>query len=266
MERLEIHSLICKKDIKWIINTLDLFKHYSNLDYLVILHDDGSLNKEDINILKSSIDSELEIIDRKRADNEINEFLKEYELCSHFRLSSHHTIFKIKLFDPFYFTHSHNVMYIDSDVLFCKRPDYIISNICNRKGFYLRDTWTSYCVPFRDEDNNTYVERFINAGLVYYPNVDHYSLPFIEEALYQMYQNGSRNATHPFMEQSAIAYMISSLKRRGLDFDELPFPDYCIPIFNEFKPEHNLTALHLNSCPLVGKWKKEHYEYELQKI
>jgi hypothetical protein len=59
--------------------------------------------------------------------------------------------------------------------------------------------------------------------------------------------------------------MTTQLRREGISFYQLPHPDYCVPTFHEFKAEHGLTALHLNSSPIVGKWRTEHYEYELEK-
>lgn len=264
MERLEVHTLICKRDINLFIATVKLFTHYSKLDFDTVIHEDGSFDDSDCAYLNEHIPN-LYIIRRAKADAEIGEFLKNHELCTHFRFAEHHTIFRMKLFDQFHFTRSHNLIQLDADILFCKTPQALINRIVNREGAYLRDTWSAYCVPFRDEDNDTQVDRFINAGLNYYPNKAHYSLDHVEKCLEILYNHGSRGATHPFLEQNCIAYMTTQLRREGISFFQLPHPDYCVPTFNEFRAEHNLTALHINSSPIVGKWRKEHYEYELQK-
>jgi len=60
--------------------------------------------------------------------------------------------------------------------------------------------------------------------------------------------------------------MITQLRREGTIFNELPHPDYSVPTLGSFISEHGRTALHLNSSPLVGPWKKEHYLYEMDKI
>jgi hypothetical protein len=265
MDKLEIHTLICRKDCHWLYKTIKLFKHHSGLDFDLVVHEDGSLLDGDVSYLKQKIQN-VQVIRRDVADFLIGNFLKNHPTCHHFRFAEHHTIFRIKLFDPFYFTRSHNVLYIDSDILFCKSPDFLLNLIKEKKGGYMRDSWSAYCVPFRDEDNNSDVDRFINAGLNYYPTEEHYCLDYVEEALLKMYEHGSRGATHPFLEQSCIAYMITKLRRNGISFEQLPHPDYCVPTFGNFIPEHGLTALHLNSSPLVGKWKMDHYLYELKKI
>ena len=265
MEKLEIHTLICKRDIDWFLKTIKLFSHYTEKKFEIVIHEDGSFEPSDFSFLYGVLNN-LTIIERKKADEEIKEFLKDYEYCTHFRFAEHHTIFKIKLFDPFYFTKSNNVMYMDADILFCKRPSFILGCVDNQTGFYLKDSWSSYCVPFRDEDNNNLVDRYINAGLNYYPTKNHYSLKHIDDCLKIMYERGSRGATHPFLEQSCVAYMITQLKKEGIIFNELPHPQYCVPTLNGFIPEHGLTALHLNSCPAVGHSKNEHYDYELKKI
>lgn len=264
MERLEIHTLICKRDINLFIGTIKLFAHYSKLDFDTVIHEDGSFDDNDCAYLNEHIPN-VYIVRREDADKAMKEFLKDYELCTHFRFAEHHTIFRIKLFDQFYFTKSNNLIYLDADILFCKPPQELINCIANREGAYLRDSWSAYCVPFRDEDNDTLVDRFINAGLDYYPTKKHFSLDHIEKCLEILYNHGSRGATHPFLEQNCIAYMITQLRREGISFRELEHPEYCVPTFGEFRAEHNLTALHINSSPIVGRWRKEHYEYELAK-
>jgi lipopolysaccharide biosynthesis glycosyltransferase len=265
MDKLEIHTLMCSADIDWLIKTVKLFTHHSELDFNLVVHEDGSFTKNDITKLSSSLDN-TSVIGREYADEHIKEFLDNHELCTHFRFSEHHTIFRIKLFDPFFFTKSNNVMYMDSDILFCKKPHELIEYVNNKIGFYLLDMSSAYCVPFRDEDHDTSIYRKINAGLNYYPTKNHYNLDYVEECLSILYQHGSRGATHPFLEQNCIAYMITKLDQSGIQFNQLSNPEYCVPTFGEFIPEHNLTALHLNSSPIIGKWKAEHYQHELKKI
>lgn len=264
MERLEIHTLICKRDINWFIATIKLFSYHSKLDFDVIVHEDGSFDQDDIKYLQNSL-SNVVVINRRQADEEIKSFLKDYELCTHFRLSEHHTIFRIKLFDQFYYTKSNNLIYMDADILLCNTPLSLIECINNKEGAYLKDTWSAYCVPFRDEDKDTTIYRCINAGFNYYPTKQHYSLHYIEKCLEILYNHGSKGATHPFLEQNCVAYMITKLIQDGVVFKRLPHPEYCVPNFGSFISSHNLTALHLNSSPLVGKWKREHYLHEMNK-
>lgn len=261
MDRLEIHTLICKRDIELFLSTHKLFTHHSQLDFDTVIHEDGSFDDTDVTYLQEKIPN-VTVIRRNYADENIAEFLKNHELCTHFRFAEHHTIFRVKLFDPFYFTKSNNVMYLDADILFCKTPTMLMDWVKRKQGFYLQDMSSAYCVPFRDEDNDTTIIRKINAGLNYYPTKEHYSLDYIEECLSILYEHGSRGATHPFLEQNCVAYMISKLGT----FEQLPNPDYCVPTFGRFLPDHGLTALHLNSSPIIGRWRTEHYDHELKKL
>jgi lipopolysaccharide biosynthesis glycosyltransferase len=258
---LEVHSLVCSRDVELYIKTYILFKNYYKENFIPIIHEDGSFSKNDVKRLNKYIPS-LEIVFKRDADLRIKDSLSNYPLCQHFRFSEHHTIFKIKLFDPFLISKSNNILYLDSDILFCKEPIQLKFNIENKIGCYLRDTWSAYCVPFRDEDNDSIIKRNINAGLTYFPTKEHYNLSLIEECLDVLYRNGSRGATHPFLEQTCIAYLIT---KQGEKFKQLSHPEYCVPTFNKFLPKHNLTGLHINSSPLVGKYRKEHYDYELLK-
>lgn len=267
MENLEIHTLLCKKDIEWLIKTIKLFYYHSALDFDLVIHEDGSLDERDALILSRSLPNiDVSIITRKYADLHIYDFLKDYEICKHFRFAEHHTIFRIKLFDMFCFTKSNNIMYVDSDILFCKKPQFLIDCVNNKTAFYLRDMSSAYCVPFRDEDEDTSIYRNINAGLNYYPTQNHYNLSYIEECLDILYANGSRGSTHSFLEQTCIAYMITKLNKFGIKFVQLPHPEYCVPTFGKFVENHNLTVLHLNSSPIIGAWKDEHYKHELTKL
>lgn len=258
---LEVHTLLHRKDIDLYIKTYYLFKNYFKEHFTPIIHEDGSFLKEDIFNLKNTI-SDIKIILKKESDIKMDILLNDYPYCKHFRFSENHTIFRIKLFDPFLLSYSKNVLYLDSDILFCKSPDELKYNIENKIGCYLRDSWSAYCVPFRDEDGDSIIKRNINAGLTYFPKQEHFNLETIEECLKILYENGSRDATHPFLEQTCIAYLIT---KQNDKFKQLSHPEYCVPVFGEFVPDHNLTALHINSSPLVGKFRKEHYEYELSK-
>lgn len=262
---LEVHTLLHRKDIPLYIKTYTLFNHYFEEEFIPVIHEDGSFTSLDVENLKELIPN-IEVILREDADTKVKLLLQNFELCDHFRFAEHHTIFRIKLFDPFLLSTSKNVLYLDSDVLFCKKPYALLENIDKRVGCYLRDSWSAYCVPFRDEDNDTTIDRFINAGLTYFPTQDHFSLPYIEECLSILYQHGSRGATHPFLEQNCIAYLITQQKKTSNTFVQLPHPDYCVPTFGEFTPNHNLTALHLNSSPLVGRYRENYYSHEVSKL
>lgn len=265
MNNLEIHTLICKRDTRLWVDTLRLFKHYSELEYTIHVHEDGSFDDTDCIYLEQNLPGVV-IHRRDEANKRIVGLLENYPLCTHFRLAEHHTIFRIKLFDPFLFSDSKNVICMDADILFCKRPDELIYCIKNSIGAYLRDTWSSYCVPFRDEDGDKSIIRFINAGLSYIPTDAHYSLDAIEKCLEILYEHGSRGATHPFLEQNCLAYMITQQTIKGHRFLQLKHPDYCVPTFGKFVPDHGCTTLHLNSSPAVGLYKNDHYQYELAKI
>lgn len=265
MENLEIHTLICKRDVNLWIDTIKLFKHHTGLNFLTVVHEDGSFDDMDRLALASAIHP-LKIWNRKDADAAVAPLLINHPHCFHFRFAAHHTIFRIKLFDPFLLSDSGQVIQMDADILFCRRPDALLDCVRRGVGFYFRDTWSAYCVPFRDEDNDKTIRRNINAGMTFFPSKSHFSLDEVEKCLEILYRHGSRGATHPFLEQNCIAYLISRQLEKGINFTQLPHPDYCIPTFGEFRPEHGCVALHLNSSPLVGKFRNEHYQHELSKI
>ena len=106
-EELEIHTLICKRDILMAINnfkSLQKFKEFETLP--VYLHDDGSLTESDIELL-SDIKNVI-IIKREVADKEIEQYIKDYPNCLSYRLGSNpiNLWHKIKTFDYFFFSKS----------------------------------------------------------------------------------------------------------------------------------------------------------------
>ena len=98
METLEVHTLICKRDVQWWIDTIKLFKHHSKLNFITVVHDDGSFDDNDCDVLKNAI-IPIKIWRRKDADAEVSKYLINHPNCFHFRYAEHHTIFRIKLFD-----------------------------------------------------------------------------------------------------------------------------------------------------------------------
>ena len=51
MERLEVHTLICKRDINLFIATIKLFAYHSKLDFNTVIHEDGSFDDSDCTYL-----------------------------------------------------------------------------------------------------------------------------------------------------------------------------------------------------------------------
>lgn len=263
LEPLKVCTLLCTKDVDLYINTMRFFNYYYGNDYIALVHEDGSLTEKDVYKLKKHVNS-LKIIYRKDADERIGEYLNNHPNCNFFRKAEHHTIFRMKLFDPIFLNGQNNILLMDSDILFCKRPTKLIEFVNNKVGTYLLDTWTSYCLPFRDEDNDMVMIKKINAGLIYYPTISHFNLDLVEECLDIMFIAGKdRNLTHPFFEQTCHAYNIS--KNINL-FNQLPHPDYCVVAYHEPLLNHGHTALHVNNNPYAKTHKEVYYMHELNKI
>ena len=51
MEKLEIHTLICKRDIDWFLKTIKLFSHYTEKKFEIVIHEDGSFEPSDFSFL-----------------------------------------------------------------------------------------------------------------------------------------------------------------------------------------------------------------------
>jgi len=204
-EELEIHTLICNRDVLLAINnfkSLQKFDEFKNVP--VYLHDDGSLTKSDISLLDNI--KNVILIDRKEADKEIEQHIKDYPNCMSYRLGKNpiNLWHKIKTFDYYYFSKSKKILGLDTDLLFMKKPENIINLINSNTPFYFPDVQSSYC--FNEPKDEIPVFKSVNTGLIYIPSPDYYNIESLEFALTNLVGKGV-NYFPSWIEQSAFAHM-----------------------------------------------------------
>ena len=205
-EDIEIHSLMCHKDVSYGINCLKSLIRYEEFSGMqIIIHDDGSLTREDKEIL-CDISDRLSVIDREYADSHILNLIRDKPNCINYRIkeSNINLWHKIKLFDYYYFSKTKKILGLDSDLLFLRRPEEAIKYISKGVGFYFPDNQSAY--SFNEPKDEIETLEKVNTGLIYIPGENFYDLDSIENAL----SNLIRNATNYFpswIEQSAFAHM-----------------------------------------------------------
>lgn len=242
MEGVEIHMLICKKDLFLGINnikSLQKFTEFSNLP--IIFHDDGSLNQIEKESLLSIPNST--IIDRNYADNLIKDFIRGYENCENYRLkeSNINLWHKIKLFDYFYFSKTKRILGMDSDLLFVQKPIDLLNKISENTPFFFPDIQSAYC--FQEPKNEIPVINNVNTGLIFIPSEEYYNIGSIENALSNLIRNNI-NYFPSWIEQSAFAHMFYVDGR----YKSLNNEKYRIPYFQSI--DINLSeCLHFVSYP-----------------
>ena len=178
--QVEVHSLVCHRHIHLYILAIKSFLRFYK-DISVIVHDDGSLSNEDIELLKSHIKG-TKIIDKKNAREKVKKALKNFPNCQKYR--NKHIIAK-QLFDYSLISKSDKIISLDSDILFLKRPERIIEWISNSK----KETLCLY------EENPTGQEILLHLGYDYQPDIcagllcfckDILDLKLIEEIITKM--------------------------------------------------------------------------------
>jgi hypothetical protein len=242
---LEIHTLICKKDLYLASNNFKTLLQYEEFKEVpIFLHEDGSLNSSDKEFLKNSIKN-VTIIDREYADQEIKKHIENYPHCRSYRLddNSIHLWHKIKSFDYYFFSKTKQILGMDTDLLFLKKPESVLENIKNKIPFYFPDLQDAYC--FNEPKEEIPVLKQVNTGLFYIPSQEFYNIGDIEFALSNLLRNGI-NYFPSWIEQSAYAHMFW----KNGHYQSLPIEKYRIPYFQNVDT-NKVECLHFVSFPAV---------------
>jgi FkbM family methyltransferase len=241
---LEIHTLICKKDILLAINNIKSFRKYDIFKNIPIyLHDDGSLDENDFIILNEY--ENIIIIKRSDADEEIKQYIANHPYCLQYRLGDGHINLwhKIKLFDYFYFSKSKKIIGMDTDLLFLRYPKDVIEYVISNTPFYFPDIQSAYCFN-EPKDEITRFEN-VNTGLIFIPSEEYYNIDSIENALSNLVKNNI-NYFPSWIEQSAFAHMFYIDGRyKSLDINK-----YRVPYFQNVEVDI-AECLHFVSYPAV---------------
>jgi len=123
----EIHVLTSTNDWLNLIWVLKSFYHFSQRDYALCIHDDGTLTSENIAALRYHFPN-ARIVERKQADEKVLGLLESYPRCLDFRQTNH---LSPKVFDFAAYLQSDRLLLLDSDVLFFQEPTELLRRIEN---------------------------------------------------------------------------------------------------------------------------------------
>lgn len=127
-DKFEVHSLTSHKHLYFYLWSIKSFLLSNNLNPSVVVHDDGTLTKEDIKKLNWHLAGVI-IVTKKQADRQVLPLLKNHPSCYKYRSEQK---FAKKVFDILLLANSQKIMILDSDVLFFKKPTEIINWAENR--------------------------------------------------------------------------------------------------------------------------------------
>jgi len=163
----EVHIITSEKDFLGAIWCLKTFYHFSGVRPKLVIHEDGTLTANGIKtLLKHFVN--CRIIRRKDADEDLKHFLANYKYSQKNRLNKDF-VCALKLFDAFYYASVDKLLFLDSDILFFKKPNEIIEYIKEDKPFFISDYKDSYAKPISQLNEMFGIDVFprVNAGLTY---------------------------------------------------------------------------------------------------
>jgi hypothetical protein len=147
---LEVHNLVCHRDISIALICLKSLLATSQEKLQIVVHDDGSLTDEDKTCIRAQLPDSI-LVSRDQADHELAIVLDGLPTIRKARLKLPHLL---KVLDVPMLCRSDNVCFVDSDVLFLRahRGLFEISktrSACARfmldirtcHGFRLKDFW-----------------------------------------------------------------------------------------------------------------------------
>lgn len=119
----EVHLLTSRRDWLCAAWTLASLVHFTGRRWPIVIHDDGTLPQE-ARQAYTSMFGHLRIVSRPDADREIDARLADYPRCLAYRRS--HPL-ALKLFDCPLLAQTPRLVLLDSDVLFFRRPEEVLS-------------------------------------------------------------------------------------------------------------------------------------------
>lgn len=162
----EIHVLTSSTDYLNLLWALKSFYFYSQRNYSLCIHEDGTLQQEQIAILRYHF-PKARIILKSETDEIMRNALAAYPACSNFRMSNH---LAPKLFDFKHFLESDRMLLLDSDILFFENPKELIDRVEDinyHKNVFNKDVMYGYTVPF--EEMQAHIDftlvPYFNSGL-----------------------------------------------------------------------------------------------------
>lgn len=123
----ELHVLTSAKDWLNLVWSLKSFYFYSEREYALCIHEDGSLTEENIHMLKTHFPN-ARIIRRKVADQEVIAALQNYPRCLEFRQTN---LLSLKVFDFLHYLESDRMFLFDSDLIFFAEPKELVTRLEN---------------------------------------------------------------------------------------------------------------------------------------
>jgi len=210
-EPVSVHMVLSRRTLLMGMLALRSLEFHSRMTWNLFIHEDGSLAVEDLKKLQAGFPA-ARIVGRGEADQALAEALSEFPACRENRLK--HNWF-LKFFDTRHFAPHNHYIVIDSDIVFFRRPDFILQWIASRSEdlWFMKDTREKYSMGRRDIEATLEMTVWpkVNSGLdlMYRPAVD---LALAETFLEKC---APQSREYQFLEQSLFAITGSAWGKGG---------------------------------------------------
>ena len=169
-----VRSLTCKRDFKMAVTSYNSFLSNCQQSVKLIVHTDGSLSKDDINILYDSVPN-VNVIDRKDQEEYVKDYLSKYPKCLKLR---NETPLSNKILDiPI--LEKHCVRFIDCDILFLRPFSGLFSNDASSRFCLEDDTGCSGRLIDMIKASSNKILEGCNVG-IFQMNKDLFDIDYIE--------------------------------------------------------------------------------------
>ncbi len=213
---IELHHLTCAKDFLNSIWAIKSFHYFSELKFRTVIHDDGTLSKNQKRIFGQHFTGG-EIIEKKYADLQMKEKLRNFNYLSKNREDKKFYC-ALKLLDPVFFSRSDHIILLDSDILFFNKPEEILNHIKTRQSFFNSDFQNAYSHTIKQLKKITKIDILekINAGLIYFNKTDYLKHLSLIETFFKKIDPMNMNEGINRREQTAHAILLSKIKAKRL--------------------------------------------------
>ena len=208
-----LHMMVCKRDLKMAVCSIFAANLFCDRAFRWVLHDDGSLDDLDENLLFDKVPASL-VKRRKRADTHAETVLNDYPEILEYRRQQ---IMALKLIDVRLWGDGDKIGYVDSDVLFVNTPEFFLDALINKnpKNYFNKDIQNAYVKTPDEIEELIGVRPFEkgNAGLWVMHRED-INLDKIEEWLKH---TGFSDKLYAYTLDQTFINMLASLSPHGVE-------------------------------------------------
>ncbi|MFH1457482.1 MAG: hypothetical protein ABIF17_05275, partial [Patescibacteria group bacterium] len=222
---LSVHILTCHWDFKMFFWSLVSYYKIFNIIGKLYIHNDGTLNSKEINLIKQKFPSAV-IIDARDFNEKYADKLEKYPVFKKIRLK-HFNFFSFKkIIDPYLASDKKMCLIFDTDMLWFKNPAEIenaIKNNCENLSYMQRNN------KYKDKEINKKLTDY-NAGIILYAR-ENFNVKILSDYFESLDEN-NRDDLH-FADQTGHVKCLKKLKA-------LPEDKYII----RGKVDENIVAKH----------------------